>query len=124
MVVENSSDITAKELTNEIQFYSKRFGKIEDQQKLYSIQVEVDNNVLETIEDTDDLNSKNTSYDSSFNSSFMGEENHTLSVLIVKDLKFQSVHDDKDAMYTLSNFSLNGIHVSSVQSLNENKSSV
>ena len=116
--------LSAKEFTNEIQFYSKRFGKIEDWQKFYSIQVEVDNDVLETIEDTDARDSKYTSYDSSFDASFTGEENHSLSVLIAKDLKFQSIHDDEEAMHTLSNFSINGIHASSVQSLNENKSSV
>ena len=116
--------LSAKELTNDIQFYSKRFGKIEDWQKFYSIEIEVDNSTLQNIEDNDARDSKYTSYDAAYNASFTGEENHTLSVLIAKDLKFQAIHDDEDAMHTLSSFSLNGIHASSVQSLNEKKTSV
>ena len=116
--------LPAKELTNDIQFYSKRFGKIEDWQKFYSIEIEVDNSTLQNIEDNDARDSKYTSYDAAYNASFTGEENHTLSALIAKDLKFQAIHDDEDAMHTLSSFSLNGIHASSVQSLNENKTSV
>lgn len=113
-----------KDLTNDIKFYSKRFGKIEDWQKFYSIEIEVDNGTIETIENTDERDSKYTSYDSAYNASFTGDENHTLSVLIAKDLKFQAIHDDEDAMHTLSTFSLNGIHVSSIHSLNEKKTSV
>lgn len=116
--------LPAKELTNDIQFYSKRFGKIEDWQKFYSIEIEVDSSTLQNIEDNDARDSKYTSYDAAYNASFTGEENHTLSVLIAKDLKFQAIHDDEDAMHTLSSFSLNGIHASSVQSLNEKKTSV
>lgn len=116
--------LSAKELTNDIQFYSKRFGKIENWQKFYSIEIEVDNSTLQNIEDNDARDSKYTSYDAAYNASFTGEENHTLSVLIAKDLKFQAIHDDEDAMHTLSSFSLNGIHASSVQSLNEKKTSV
>ena len=116
--------LPAKELTNDIQFYSKRFGKIEDWQKFYSIEIEVDNSTLQNIENNDARDSKYTSYDAAYNASFTGDENHTLSVLIAKDLKFQAIHDDEDAMHTLSSFSLNGIHASSVQSLNEKKTSV
>ena len=116
--------LPAKELTNDIQFYSKRFGKIEDWQKFYSIEIEVDSSTLQNIEDNDARDSKYTSYDAAYNASFTGDENHTLSVLIAKDLKFQAIHDDEDAMHTLSAFSLNGIHASSVQSLNEKKTSV
>ena len=116
--------LPAKELTNDIQFYSKRFGKIEDWQKFYSIEIEVDNSTLQNIEDNDARDSKYTSYDAAYNASFTGDENHTLSVLIAKDLKFQAIHDDEDAMHTLSSFSLNGIHASSAQSLNEKKTSV
>ena len=116
--------LPAKELTNDIQFYSKRFGKIEDWQKFYSIEIEVDNSTLQNIEDNDARDSKYTSYDAAYNASFTGEENHTLSALIAKDLKFQAIHDDEDAMHTLSSFSLNGIHASSAQSLNEKKTSV
>lgn len=120
----NGKGLKQNQYTDEIKFYSDRFGKIEDWNKFWSIEVEADLSTQEVDVNTDVRDSKYASYDSSFNASFTGDENHTLSVLIAKDLKFQSMHNDEEAIHTLSQFSINGIKVSSPISLNEKKTSV
>lgn len=116
--------LSKKDYSDEIKFYSDKFGTIKDWQKFWNIQLEADYENQKSISSTDARSSKYVSYDSSFNASFTGEENHTLSVLIAKDLKFQSLHNDEEAMHTISQFGLNGIQVSSPVSLNEKKTSV
>ena len=113
------------QITKEIQFYSAKYPGLNATDRFYNIEIEAAPDVKEIIEEGDKRDSKYVSYDAGYsNASFTGEENHTLAVLIAKDLKFQARKDDAEAAHTLARFSLNGINASSPINLNNRKTSV
>ena len=117
--------LNKNQITKEIQYYSAKFPGLNATDRFYSIEIESAPEIKEIIEEGDKRDSKYTSYDAGYsNASFTGEENHTLAVLIAKDLKFQARNDDEEAAHALARFSLNGINASSPINLNNRKTSV
>ena len=108
--------------SKDVKFYSERFGKLEPGTKLYSVNVVAEKSIDGAINEFDARDSKYDSFEDLFEDERLfgtTSESDNIASLIAKDLKFQARKGDVEAQNTLDKFTLNGINIENLHSIND-----